>query len=777
MRDEEDTESALPDRPVTEGAPLARELARSKIGNALFGTEPARVGRYQLLQQAGAGGMGVVWSAWDPELERRVAVKVVRIANADTRALILKEGQALAKLAHPNVVAIYDVGSVDDQVYLVMEWIAGTTLLEARSLDTMRAAGEGLAAAHRAGIIHRDFKPTNVMVGADHRVRVLDFGLAVTDPHAAPAGTRGYMAPEQLAGDPITAAVDQYAFGIALRELVDPMPSWIARIVERATAKDPAARYPSMEELLAALARDPRRVWRGRWIATGVLALAGGAFVVGGMRSSDPAPCSGDALADVWNPVVAGAVTAHAKQLGPYGALEATALADHLAAYHDRWIAAHHGACEAHRRDELPNYDRALACLDRDRAAFDATVGAAARASLDHFADTVLAANALPDASLCTRELGDAPAPIVSALRANAERARFLLLAGDPAGKALADGVVNAAQLVGDRGLLAHAQLVAAFARDDESSASVAGFGTAADNALAAGDDITYVEAFARELFSAARYADQHPETLEAQLPVVVGIAARTGEAGRFARALLFNNAGTARLSRGDRAGARRWFEQAYAEPQPAERGIELWAIPGNLAMTVEDPARRDTLFVDEIAHLTHALGADHALTLRERVRAAVFADDPAHAAALLHDACAELARFTSDGARIAQCNWELGSLALARGDAAEAKRAFELVVDVPPAPIAHAALELLNGDAVGAARDGERSAKTFAAEPAWWRRIFAADAWFVVALAERAQHLPDKAARAAGLAVLAGPDIDRSSTFYKRRFAALTSD
>src|SRR4029079_154454 len=149
--------------------------------------------------------------------------------------------QALGKLSHPNVVPIYDVGVIDDQVYLVMEWVQGITLRayaktpcsQRDLIDAYRQAGEGLAAAHRAGLIHRDFKPDNAIRGDDGRVRVLDFGLARGETKPKPdavdtptnssdltrgAGTPRYMPPEQAQGGMLTPAVDQYAWCVSLRE-------------------------------------------------------------------------------------------------------------------------------------------------------------------------------------------------------------------------------------------------------------------------------------------------------------------------------------------------------------------------------------------------------------------------------------------------------------------------------------------------------------------------------------------------------------------------------
>jgi predicted Ser/Thr protein kinase len=273
----------------------------------------ARFGRYVVLDWLGAGGMGVVYSAYDPDLNRKVALKVLRNDGTDRlpfRDLLLAEAQAMAQLAHPNVVTVFDVGSVDDRVFLAMELIEGQTLtswLRARRrkhseiLAMFVAAGNGLAAAHAAGLIHRDFKPDNVLVGNDGRVRVTDFGLARTappgpdsavrgpsDPVAASApqtglaGTLAYMAPEQYLRRSADARADQFSFAVALHEALygerpftsspvsdDPaavttprrsdVPAALRQVLLRALRHDPDERYPSITELLAELAPPPRR--------------------------------------------------------------------------------------------------------------------------------------------------------------------------------------------------------------------------------------------------------------------------------------------------------------------------------------------------------------------------------------------------------------------------------------------------------------------------------------------------------------------------------------
>jgi hypothetical protein len=284
----------------------------------------ARIGRFVVEGAIGAGGMGRVVAAYDPVLDRRIALKLLRAGDTAGDARLLREAQAMARLAHPNVVAVHEAGAADGRVYLAMELVDGGTLrgwLAAprgwRDIrDRFVEAGRGLAAAHDAGMVHRDFKPDNVLVGRDGRARVTDFGLvraAPTDAPVAPApgvtsavaGTPRYMAPEQHRGQPADARADQFAFCVALYEALwraDPfaaadaearrarvlagdasppppsrVPARLAATVLRGLAADPAARHPSMQAVLEQLVRLPSRRRRARVVAS---ALAAGALAV-----------------------------------------------------------------------------------------------------------------------------------------------------------------------------------------------------------------------------------------------------------------------------------------------------------------------------------------------------------------------------------------------------------------------------------------------------------------------------------------------------------------
>jgi tetratricopeptide (TPR) repeat protein len=331
----------------------------------------ATVGRYLVLALVGRGGMGEVYAAYDPELDRKIALKLLHAGGgadvAAGRARLLREAKAAARLSHPNVVVVHDAGAVGGRVYIAMEYVDGRTVAEwARERrrdwrevrDVFLAAGRGLAAAHAAGLVHRDFKPHNVMIARDGTVRVMDFGLASasgvgddgssSSAKEAPSdegdaastarlagmaltrtglllGTPAYMAPEQFRAEPADASTDQFGFcvslfealygerpfgGASLAELASAVkngklrepsqpgraPAWIRRLVQRGLAARREERFPSMDALLAALTDDPAERWK-KWAAGAAIAAAVLGLVAGAHRigRGEQALCTGAA--------------------------------------------------------------------------------------------------------------------------------------------------------------------------------------------------------------------------------------------------------------------------------------------------------------------------------------------------------------------------------------------------------------------------------------------------------------------------------------------------
>lgn len=235
---------------------LARQW-NANVREALLGRpgEPTRVGRFVIVRAQGRGGMGTVFLAYDPDLDRKVALKVLRARGDSAREALLREGRALARLSHPNVVTVYEVGAAEEDLFVAMEYVEGQSLAQwletprpwKAIVEIFRQAGAGLAAAHAAGLVHHDFKPANVLVREDGTVQVVDLGLArleeelqvereptdqapasAGEPEADPfrsqttaarrGGTFAYMAPERLAGKPGDARGDQFSFCVALFE-------------------------------------------------------------------------------------------------------------------------------------------------------------------------------------------------------------------------------------------------------------------------------------------------------------------------------------------------------------------------------------------------------------------------------------------------------------------------------------------------------------------------------------------------------------------------------
>jgi eukaryotic-like serine/threonine-protein kinase len=432
---------------------------------------PQQLGRYVVLRTLGRGGMGTVLEAFDRTLDRRVALKVLhRDLEQEHAKRLVREAQALAKLSHPHVVQVYEVGEAAGQAFIAMELVQGRSLRawldgEPRpgwreSVQVFLQAGEGLAAAHARGLVHRDFKPGNAVIDDDGRVRVLDFGLArwVEDADEAAAvvdasmdvaaqqesltqagmvmGTPAYMAPEQMRGHEVDARTDQFAYCVALFEALyaerpfpggsmaalmvsllsgqvrpaprgSDVPATLRAAVLRGLAVAPADRWPSMDALLGELRRivaPPRK----RGVAA--LGVAGGLVVVGlglWQQAAVGQRCDGarQQLAGTWDAARKQEVQAAilATELS-YAADTWARVEERLDTYTDAWTRAHTEVCEAtsvRQEQSADVMDLRMACLGERRLALREAVEVLARADATRVEHAVELVASLPGLSRC----------------------------------------------------------------------------------------------------------------------------------------------------------------------------------------------------------------------------------------------------------------------------------------------------------------------------------------------------------------------------------------
>ncbi|MEX1365755.1 MAG: serine/threonine-protein kinase, partial [Nannocystaceae bacterium] len=451
------------DTTVTFGPPAAdedqsgtvRREIQAKVMQRLFLTEliGKRVGRFQILDKLGRGGMGTVYAAYDEQLDRKTAIKVLlhdQLPTEQERLRFQREAQALARLSHPNIVTVHEVGEADGQLFLAMEYVRGMSFAKwlrseppwPQVLEAFVSAGRGLAAAHAAGLVHRDLKPHNIMRGDDGTVKVLDFGLAraahdqdydatdgeellvssslsssLTIPGVV-MGTPPYMSPEQHRAEPIDARSDQYGFCVAMWQgltrslpfkgadfdaLLDAKlegpPRWpeaaagvprdVVDALRKGLSPEPDDRWPSMEPLLEALSREPghrRSGWRLGLAAGGGLVLLG--VGVQAWSHAQARPCSGavEQLAGVWDDARREQVGAAILSIDkPYAASIEERARRELDGYADGWVAMHTEACEAttvRGEQSAQMLDLRMRCLQRAATDLRATVDALASADL-----------------------------------------------------------------------------------------------------------------------------------------------------------------------------------------------------------------------------------------------------------------------------------------------------------------------------------------------------------------------------------------------------------
>jgi tetratricopeptide (TPR) repeat protein/tRNA A-37 threonylcarbamoyl transferase component Bud32 len=595
-----------------------------------------RIGRFIVLDELGAGGMAFVLAAYDPDLDRRVALKILRAdregsIGAKARERLLREARAMARLAHPNVIVVHEVGLYAGQVFVAMEYADAGTLkawcrAERRSpreiLARFLAAGRGLLAAHEAGMVHRDFKPANVLLtqgGA--AVKVADFGLvgagAVEGAPAVDAGAIGeavfgstltvagsvigtpsYMAPEQHNAQRVGPAADQFAFCVALwealhgeppfrgasyaelkrrassGEVVEPpgapdVPPWIRAVLQRGLRPRPEDRFPSMRELLAALEADPqsarRRRGRAALAAASVAALVAIAVLglVRGLAPEREGPCAGaeERLASVWGDGRRAALRGSFLGAGaPVYAADTTArVLEGIDRWAAGWVAARRDACEAtHVRGE-----QSPAALDLRMRCLDRRLG-----ELDALVDVLATPGVLDRAVEATAKLSPVEACAdVEAL------AQAVPPPEDPA---------------------ARARLEALRARLDRVKA-LEQAGRYADGAAAAGPLVVEAEALGyAPVLAEARYR-------HARMHMGTGAGAR-------AEALLWQALSDASAARDDALVVRAWADLLYAVAYMQNRSDHA----ALLRPAAEAAARRVAEDAEAAVSLANSLGLIH---------------------------------------------------------------------------------------------------------------------------------------------------------------------
>ncbi len=629
-----------------------------------------RLDRYVVLECVGTGAMSVVYAAYDPELDRKVALKVMRATSGHDRLLV--EARAIAKLSHPNVVSVFDARVLEGDLFLAMELVNGPTLRQwlerersgwRAALALVLQAARGLAAAHRAGIVHRDFKPENVLVGPEALVKVVDFGLAMRAREAAAGddashadasaswplgitrtgsivGTPLYMAPELMDGGVASPASDQFALCVVLHEALlgrrpfgatdfaglrrekregpsaagelRGVPRVYVDAIRRGLAPHPDERWPSVDALVERLTRERTRA---PTIAAGVLGIGLVGALAVRSAGADPQPCTGgsDALAPTWNATARATAEDGMRSSGASTDVARAHALGRIDAWSDAWIDGWTRACRATRVDGVQTaelLDRRLACLERDRAEMGALVDLLARGEPDAVARAGEAVDALRDVATCDDTealLRRAPEPPDSEpARATAARiaeARAHRFAGRYADAVeLARVAVESAEAVGDRRMLARARVEHAHALAAAADASAAedAFVQAIADASTTGADDVVAEGWVGLL-------------------AVVGRAARYDEAERLGR---FADAALAREEDPPTLRRKWWLALGAVALARGEhdRASERYEAAHELARAIDDPiGLTDTL--EQLARVELARGRiDAALAHMDRV-------------------------------------------------------------------------------------------------------------------------------------------------------------
>lgn len=602
--------------------------------------EPGRrIGRYRILHSLGSGGMGTVYAAEDPDLARNVAIKVLHDVRgkASRSETLLREAQAMARFSHPNVVTVHDVGTHEDRLFVAMDWVRGPTLrtwMKGRTWDVvLRAflqAGRGLAAVHGAGLVHRDFKPANVMLHPGGRVVVMDFGLARQADHSGPRpaaqalsertdddavsrrgsvqGTPAYMAPEQHLAFDVDARADQFSYCVSVfeglygarpfeartvtelimrisnGELVDrprtQVPKRIHRSLVRGLAELPADRWPTMEALLDRLQPSSPRAWVA-WSA-GAAAVATVGFAAA--PPADPCETRADAVRELWSKRRRATVRDSLESSPEPFARETSAKVDAtLDAYVTELSNAHDQACQTEIDATL--LDRRTACLRHRAGSLGATIDALSRPTGNGPARAMKVLGQLPPVDACLDSTAlslESELPADEALRAQiaqarnaVSEARALEHAGDLEGAhARAKAALVLARDCRYQPVEAEALATWGSTQDGrgEYASAVDSFEAAFHLARASHHDRTALRA-AVELVYIVGYRLQQPDAADGWLRNAQSLFGHVhGDFARTWEARLINNEATLAYSAGDYAEAAEGFEKV-AEIREAIHG------------------------------------------------------------------------------------------------------------------------------------------------------------------------------------------------------------
>lgn len=608
----------------------------------LLGTDPRSIGRFTDLIRLGEGGMGIVYRGRDPRLDREVAIKQTRIRTGSRgQARLEREAQLLGRLSHPNVLAVHELGEDGGNLFVVTELVDGRSLAQwcaetkerssatvAEAVDFGTQAAKGIAAAHREGLLHRDVKPSNLLIDADGRLRVSDFGLAILgaaleDPEGlhttresanerltgtgGHVGTPAYMAPEQHHGR-ATEASDQFSWAMsvyeavygerpfgpkALQEATGPAkpdrPHMMLdrsrqRVLERALQWDPEQRYPSMDAVVSAWEAGGGQN-RTALIAVGALSLSLlGASAVAAPEA-DPKRCAGSerALEGVWTPERRAELVAHFSEVDPVlGERLASRTTSTLDAWVESYRVAHRAACEA---GDLPGAAARQRCLNRRARAFEAahdvlrTTDADGARRADRIVDGLLPADACSDptfvAAMVEPPGNPDDAERVADVRAQLDRSEALLKAGEyDLARQAADDAVEASDAIDYAPLQAETrlQLGRVHSRSDSSEARTLAQESFV-RAQAARDPLTAYRA-ARDLAAVHIRLDTKSDAEDALwlLDVADALAPQLGRAGAELRAVgILSLRGEALMLVGEESKSLALLEDAVARRSAAE--------------------------------------------------------------------------------------------------------------------------------------------------------------------------------------------------------------